>query len=92
MSSNKENLISEILILLSEIVNNHPGEETLEWYLLNYLKRYLEVINESESSEEIKKSSQIFSRFCMESMNWDSELFKRCSKLGNSGFKISNSM
>ena len=90
MNNEKQVLIKNIKIFIDDIEIIAPEKESLEWYLLNNLKEYFRSINDTKSSEEVKRVTQLFSRFCVESMDWDTDLFKKCSMLTRIGFHQSH--
>jgi hypothetical protein len=78
MSLSKSMLIENVDSFLQEIELSNPKQETIEWYLFNNLKKYLSSIADTENPIEIKNATGRLSIFCTESMNWDSELYKKC--------------
>ena len=88
MKLTKEQLIKKTEFFLEEIESFKPKNETLEWYLSNNLKKYLESIRFANGSTEIRNATRILSRFCTESMNWDTDLYKKCTAITSVGFKI----
>lgn len=81
-------LIAEVELLLNDISFKQPEKESLEWYLRNNLINYLENLKNIENPSDLKISTRILSRFCIESMDWDTPLFKRCTKITELGLKI----
>lgn len=81
-------LIAEVELLLKDINFQQPEKESLEWYLRNNLIDYLEDLKKIESPGDLKICTRILSRFCVESMDWDTPLFKRCTKITEIGLKI----
>jgi len=90
MDIEKKRFINQIKLFLKDIESNLPKKKSFEWYLLNNLKSYIQLINDSQSSQDIKKATKIFSRFCVESMDWDTELYKKCSSLTCAGLKLAS--
>lgn len=89
MEVNRKNqLINEVELLLGDLDVNSPAFESLEWYLRNNLADYLKKIKTSENSHDLKIATKILSRFCLESMDWDTPLFKRCTKITEFGLKL----
>ncbi|OGT26075.1 MAG: hypothetical protein A3B71_04235 [Gammaproteobacteria bacterium RIFCSPHIGHO2_02_FULL_42_43] len=84
----KQQLINEVQTFLQELKKNNPERESLEWYLINNLNRYLESLTAAGSAQEIKIATKILSRFCVDCMNWDTTLFKQCTKITHLGLKI----
>lgn len=85
---NKEELIKEVTLFLKDIDTENPKLESLEWYLRNNLGDYLLDIKKADTSIQIKKATYILSRFCIESMDWDTYLFQRCTKITELGLKL----
>jgi len=89
MAIDKTQLIREIGLLLNDIEVKQPEKESLEWYLRNNLNDYLKVIDKVDNSNDLKIATKILSRFCLESMDWDTPLFKQCTKITELGLKLS---
>lgn len=88
MVINKHQLISEIQKFLDNLEANNPSNESLEWYLINNLKEYFDEINNATTAKQIKQATEKFDMFCVDSMDWDTPLFERCTKLTNLGLKL----
>ena len=88
MHIEKKQLISEVEIFLDELKKKNPGRESLEWYLINNLNNYLISLTAAETAKEIKLATAKFDMFCIDCMNWDTPLFKRCANISDIGFKI----
>ncbi len=89
MNSAKQGFINEIKLFSDELNSKNPRQESLEWYLLNNLKNYLHSISHAQSSQDIIRATKIFSRFCVESMDWNNELYKKCSHITHMGLQFS---
>ncbi len=89
---NKNKLISEVEVLLSELDVQQPQQESLEWYLKNNLYDYLQDVEKTNNANDLKIATKILSRFCLESMDWDTPLFKRCTKITELGLKVSKKL
>ncbi len=85
MATNKQSLIDALENLLAEIEAHNLKKESLEWYLKNNIIKFIASAKSAQSQTEFKSASQIFSRFCTESMDWDTEQYRRCIKLANDG-------
>ena len=92
MNEIKLQLIMEINQFLIELKDKSPISESLEWYLINNLESYLKGVNEANTSGDVENLSDILDRFCVESMDWDTEIFRRCTRLTKLGIKLSKSM
>ena len=88
MAINKDKLISEIQNFLDEIEKNKPSNESLEWYLINNLKEYFSAVDNATTAKQIKQATEKLDMFCVDSMNWDAPLFKRCNKITELGFRL----
>lgn len=63
-------------------------KERLEWYLINNLKVYCDSLKNAISTQEIKNAAEKLDMFCVESMDWNTSLFKRCTILTTNAFKF----
>lgn len=84
-------LSNEVQAFLDELINTNPKKESLEMYLINNLKIYLNALNNAETATQIKQVTERFDMFCIDSMNWDTPLFKRCTKITKLGLKAAKS-
>lgn len=84
----KENLIKQASSFLKELEHLNPKHGSLEWYLSNNLQTYLFSIKNADNQTEIQIATKILSRFCTESMDWDTELYKKCTDLTKTGFQL----
>lgn len=78
----------QIDLLVKELKSASPKKESLEWYLINNLEKYLVSLNESETKGDILRATKIFSRFCIDSMDWDTEIFRKYSVLTDGVSKL----
>lgn len=85
-------LITEVKLLIKELAAHESVKESHEWYLKNNLAIYLEELEKIKNTDELKIATRIFSRFCLESMDWDTPLFKRCTKITELGLKIAKNL
>lgn len=81
-------LIEEINRIIQELRFLKPKQESLEWYLLNNLNTYLQSIERADENIKIKNATEIFGMFCTESMNWDTDLYKKCMEITKIDFKL----
>lgn len=88
MKPSKLELIKQTTSFLGEIESLKPQKETLDWYLSNHLKKYLVSVKKADKPLEIRNATGILSRFCTESMDWDTELYKKCTVITSIGFKL----
>jgi hypothetical protein len=84
----KDELLSESRALLDDLTSQSIIEGSLEWYLSNNLRVYIESIESSSSAKDIVNAARILSRFCTESMDWETGLYQRCATLIESGFRV----
>lgn len=87
-SEMKEKLQMQLASLLSEVEHRLPKNDSLEWYLANQIRRYIVALESSTSKQEIENATAMFSRFCTESMDWDTSLYKKCAAITASGTKL----
>lgn len=85
----KQELLIDARLLIDELEKDQPEKESLEWYLINNLNSYISALEEAATSEQIKVATHVFRRFYLESMDWDTPLFKRCSDLSKTATKLS---
>jgi len=88
MGIDKNNLINEAQNFLDDLEKSNPENESLEWYLINNLKGYLTAINTATTTKQIKQATEKLDMFCVDSMNWNAPLFKRCTKITDLGLKL----
>ena len=89
MTIEKQQLINQVQIFLEELKKKNPEKESLEWYLINNLNKYLTSLIIANTSQEIKIANEKLGMFCIDCMDWDTPLFKRCTEITNLGLKIS---
>lgn len=89
MSIEKQALITEAQQLFLSIEKMNPKNETLEWYLLNQLKAYLTTLNTATTTQEIKIAAEKLGIFCVENMDWDTDLFKLFSATTKNALQFS---
>lgn len=85
---NKDQLVDAIKKLLEDLDIKQQERESLEWYLKNNLNDYLSSVERASTPNDLKKATRVLSRFCLDSMDWDTPLFKRCSQITELGLKI----
>ncbi len=84
--------MSKIKQYINDLKNTFPQTESLEWYLINNLNTYLKNIINANTSGSVEKATILLDRFCLESMDWDKPIFKRCTELTELGYKLSKCM
>jgi hypothetical protein len=75
-----QDLVDAIDELLSHIQPAAHGE-SVEAYLRNHLTSFREGAVPATKPADVKNSASALSRFCVEHMDWDSDLFRRCMAL-----------
>ncbi|MBA4308514.1 MAG: hypothetical protein C0429_17440 [Sphingopyxis sp.] len=71
-----EKLIQMINQLIKQLEAQSLKVESVHWYLLNNLQRFKDVAENSPSLHAIENEGRALSRFCIDSMDWEDELFK----------------
>lgn len=71
-----EKLLEMLDALIKKIEWYSPKSESIEWYLLNNLRRLKEIAEKSPSHHELEDGNRILNRFCIDSMDWSYPLFK----------------
>ena len=84
-------LVGKIDELLLVIEATHPSRDSLEWYLMNNLKSYKAAVQLASDKLSVENAARAFNRFCTESMDWQTELFKRCAMLADFGLQMGRS-
>lgn len=74
--------------LRQELAAAKPKRESLEWHLINNLDTFGNSLESATSAQDIKNACAILGRFCFESMNWDTPLYRRCSDISEQGLKL----
>ncbi len=85
----KQSLITEAQQFLLMLEKRNLANESLEWYLVNQLKAYLTSLSTATSTQEIRMAAEKLNMFCVESMDWDTDLFKRCSAITKNALRFS---
>jgi hypothetical protein len=81
-------IIQKIDDLLTQIRGGASIRESLEWYLKNNLINYRRAIEEDRSARDIDNATRVFARFCTESMDWDTPLYRSCMEIAEIGGKL----
>lgn len=85
---NKIELISELEKVIVEYDLQKSTPDTHEWYLFNNTKKYIDALKIAHTSMEVKNAATVYGMFCTESMDWDTELYKKCAALTEMGYKL----
>lgn len=67
--------------LIKRLEATPPQKETVEWYTLNNLRDLFRDLNNIQSTEKLLESEHILSRFCTDSLDWNSDLYKEISEI-----------
>lgn len=81
-------LISKIESQIADLKNVRPNEGSMEFYLLNNLAKYRQSLASAESKQDVKNAASIFSRFCTESMDWETKGYQHYIELSEEGFSL----
>jgi len=84
-------LLESIDKVLGLLAQNAPTRESLEWYLGNNLRSFREALVSARTRLDVENATRALSRFCTESMEWDSELFRECTRIEEKGFALAKS-
>jgi hypothetical protein len=74
-------LIDLVDALLREIAGRAVARESLEWYLRNNLEDFRRKALGSPAPRALEGAARALSHFCTDSMEWDSELFRACTRI-----------
>jgi len=83
-----ELLVQSVDSYIAEFKKTEIHKDSDEWYLLNNLTDFRQLLITAKSKQDIKNASKILSRFCVESFNWDTNNFKKCVALSEEGFAV----
>lgn len=84
-----EKLLEQIDALLAELALQPCNRESLEWYLQNNLTSLRRDLVSAPTPHAFNNATTAFSRFCTESMDWNTELFRRCTAITELAFRVS---
>jgi hypothetical protein len=85
---NKEYLINELEKLIAEHDLQKSTPNTHKWHLLNNTKKYIDALKAADTPIDVKNAVTDYGMFCTESMDWDTELYKKSSALTEMGYKV----
>lgn len=83
-----EKLLQMLGSIMAHIEARRPRAETMEWYLLNNLRSFKEVVENSPSQQEFENATHVLSRFNIDSMDWDNPLFKETTAITEQARRI----
>jgi len=81
-------LVKKLNALKLNLEDQGVSERTLEIYLLNNVNMFLDSLCNAKTARDIDNAASIFSRFCTESMDWNTPLYQQCSSVAEIGFKL----
>jgi hypothetical protein len=84
-------LLESIDRVLGRLAQGAPPRESLEWYLANNLGSYRDALLSAKTRIDVENATRALSRFCTESMEWDSDLFRECTRIQEEGFALAKS-
>lgn len=90
--ANKKSEMKELLELIhrlrDDLEREAPVKDSVEWYLQNNLLDYEKALVSSKSKKEIKDSTRSLSRFCVDSLDWNSDIFRACTEITARGMRL----
>lgn len=84
----KQSVIGSIDALMVKLELEKLQKDSLEWYLVNNLRAYRDALLTATEGREFEKATHILSRFCTESMDWNTELFLECTAITTKGMRL----
>jgi hypothetical protein len=84
--------IQLISALLNNLSDQADVEESAEWYLRSYLVDYKRALLRKWSSQEIEFATGAFMRFCAQSLDTDSALYRDCAEIADEGAKVAEQL
>lgn len=85
-------LLEAIDTVIDRLAQGNPVRESLEWYLGNNLRSYKNEIQKAKTRRDVENATRALGRFCTESMEWNSELFRECTRIEDAGFALAKSL
>lgn len=74
--------------LLNQLSDQADVEESAEWYLRSYLVDYKRAFLRKSSSKELEFAIDAFMRFCAQSLDTQSALYRGCVEVAEEGAKV----
>lgn len=81
-------LLERIDALLAELASQPSARESLEWYLQNNLNSLRRNLVSAGTKRDITNAARAFTRFCTESMDWNTELYRKCTVITELAFRL----
>lgn len=79
-------LTQEIEALTAQIAGPAAVQGSLEWYLQNNLNEFASSV--SNGGRDLENASRALMRFCTESMDWDTPLYRAAVSIAESGSRL----
>lgn len=85
---NKHEILACYEALLKDFKKMNAKSGSVEWYLMGHLRRTLDVLPDSFTKTGIENALTPLEHFCTDSMDWDSDLFRRISDLNRAAREL----
>jgi len=79
-------LAQEIEALSAQIAESATVQGSLEWYLQNNLNEFASSV--SNGGGDLENASRALMRFCTESMDWDTSLYRAAISIAEGGLLL----
>lgn len=83
-----EPLLERIDALVAELAGPPGARESLEWYLRNNLNSLRRDLVSARTKRDITNAARAFTRFCTDSMDWNTELYRKCTVITELAFEL----
>ena len=80
--------IQLISTLLNKVAGQADVEESAEWYLRSHLIDYKRVLLRKTSSQEVEFATGALMRFCAQSLDASTPLYRDCVEIAEEGAKL----
>ena len=77
----QEKLMEEARAELIEKINELLNSSECDKYLYGHMVKYLNIVNIAGSLYQINMANNLLQRYCLDSMDWDSDNFKHCQEI-----------
>jgi hypothetical protein len=84
----RQSVIESIDALMAKLQSEKLQKDSLEWYLVNNLRTYKDALLVATEGREVERATHALSRFCTESMDWNTELFRECTAITTKGMRL----
>ncbi len=91
MPPSLDELLERADALLRDLKADAPARESVEWYLVNHLRAFRDALAAGDSRPHVENAARMLSRFCVDSMDWNIELFHKCSALTEDAMRAAKS-